>query len=241
VLDWNTINEKVTYPDVPPDKPSQEPVVIDEITVTSAELVYSTMYRDPNDTQTDITFLFVPTWKFDGKTNNDQLVTFWVPAVSQQYAQTPALSGGAGSIFGWVWHDVCATAKDGEPVLTSAPEGCIEAASPLGDYRADGRKEGLEPVIAGAVVRLGVGACPATGLAETTTIATDVSYSFVGLEAGTYCVSIDPSEEPNLTLLRPGIWTYPEVSEGTIEKTVTLKRGENVFDVNFGWDHQFLP
>jgi hypothetical protein len=61
------------------------------------------------------------------------------------------------------------------------------------------------------------------------------------LAAGTYCVSINPSEEPNLSLLRPGIWTSPEVSESTIDITVTLAEGENAFDINFGWDHQFLP
>ena len=127
-----------------------------------------------------------------------------------------------------------------KPGLAS-PEGCIEAASALGDYRGDGRKGGQEPAIEGIVVRLGAGACPVTGLAEATTIATDVSYSFTGLEAGTYCVSINPSEAPNMSRLRPGIWTYPEVAESTIGTTVTLAQGENVFDINFGWDHQFLP
>lgn len=241
VLDWDTITEKVVYPDTPLEMPGQEPAVIDEIRITSVELVHFTLYRAPNDAQADSSLLFVPVWRFDGETNNGQLVTFWVPAVSQQYTQTPLPSGSSGSIFGWVWHDLCATAKDGEPALTSAPAGCIEDASPLGDYRADGNKDSQEPVIAGLVVRLGVGTCPATDLAETITTASDISYSFSGLEAGTYCVSINPSEEPNLSLLRPGIWTFPEVSEGTIEKTVTLPRGENVFDINFGWDHQFLP
>ena len=103
------------------------------------------------------------------------------------------------------------------------------------------RTDSQEPAIADVVVRLGAGACPAAGLAEVTTIATDISYSFTGLEAGTYCVSLDPSEEPNLSLLRPGIWTFPKLSEGTIGTTVVLKPGENVYDVNFGWDHQFLP
>jgi hypothetical protein len=155
--------------------------------------------------------------------------------------QAPVADDAPGSIFGWVWHDVCQTAKDGEPALTNAPEGCIEAPSALGEYRADGSQDSQELTIADVVVRLGAGACPATGLAEVTTTATDISYSFTDLAAGTYCVSIDPSEEPNLSLLRPGIWTFPEVSEGLIGRTVELQPGQNIFDVNFGWDHQFLP
>jgi hypothetical protein len=130
---------------------------------------------------------------------------------------------------------------DGDPALTSAPEGCIESASSLGAYRADSRMDAQESTISDLVIRLGEGACPATGLAEVTTVATDLSYSFVNLEAGTYCVSINPSEEPNLSLLRPGIWTFPEVAEGTIGTTVTLAEGQNLFEINFGWDHQFLP
>ena len=155
--------------------------------------------------------------------------------------QAPVAADTPGSIFGWVWHDVCQTAKDGEPALTSAPAGCIEAASPLGDYRADGSIDSQEPPLAGIVVHLGAGACPSAGLAQMSTIATDISYSFTDLEAGTYCVSIDPSEEANLSLLRPGIWTFPEVSEGVIGRTVVLKPGDVIYDVNFGWDHQFLP
>jgi hypothetical protein len=89
------------------------------------------------------------------------------------------------------------------------------------------------------VVKLGEGACPSTGLAEMATLATDLSYSFTGLRVGAYCVSIDPQQEPNFTLLRPGLWTYPDVTEGLIGTTVTLQPGENKFDVNFGWDHQF--
>ena len=145
------------------------------------------------------------------------------------------------SIQGWVWHDMCATAMDGELALSSAPEGCIEALSPLGDYRANGQMDGVEAGIGDLIIRLGEGACPATGLAETVTTAMDISYSFMELPAGTYCVSVNPSEEPNMTLLRPGIWTFPEVSEGTIGTTVTVAEGENVFDINFGWDYQFLP
>lgn len=146
-----------------------------------------------------------------------------------------------GSINGWIWHDLCDSGQDGEPPLASAPDGCIEDPSPIGPYRADGLQDPQEPPIGGVLVRLGKGACPAVGLAEATTVATDLSYSFVGLEAGTYCVSIGPAEAPNMDLLRPGIWTFPQVMQDTVGASVTVAEGQNVFDVNFGWDHQFLP
>lgn len=154
-------------------------------------------------------------------------------------AASPTLTG---SIFGWVWHDVCESGKNGEPPPALPPEGCIESGSPQGTYyRADSKMDALEPAIPGIIVRLGQGACPATGLAEVTTIATDISYSFMGLNAGIYCVSINSSDEPNFSLLVPGMWTYPEVTEGTAATTVTLGEGQNVYDINFGWDYQFLP
>ena len=148
-----------------------------------------------------------------------------------------------GSISGWVWHDQCETGLDGQPAPTSTPPGCIEQVSPLGAYHANGVLDADELPIEGIVVRLRQGDCAATSLteikAEMTTLASDLSYSFTGLKAGTYCVSIDPQADPNFSLLRPGLWTYPFVTEGIAGTTVTLHRGENKFDVNFGWDYQF--
>ena len=113
--------------------------------------------------------------------------------------------------------------------------------SPLGLYHADGVLATDEPLIEGVVVTLGEGACPSTGLAESSTIITDLSYSFSSLKAGTYCVSIDPQREPNFSILRPGVWTYPLVSQGVISTTVTVAAGEYKGMVNFGWDYQFRP
>lgn len=243
LLDWNNISEKIEWPEMPQEIPSEEPAAIKAVTIDSATLIYFTLYQTADVPQPDTNLLFVPVWKFSGKTDQGQLATFWVSAVAPEYLQSSSLpaANSAGSINGWVWHDLCATAMDGQPALTSTPDGCIEAASPLGAYRANSSMDAQEPTISDLVVRLGQGACPATGLAEVTTIATDLSYSFMNLAAGTYCVSINPSEEPNLSLLRPGIWTFPEVAEGTIGTTVTLAEGQNVFEINFGWDHQFLP
>ena len=148
-----------------------------------------------------------------------------------------------GSISGWVWHDQCETGLDGQPAPTSTPPGCIEQVSPLGAYHANGVLDADELLIEGIVVKLHQGDCAATSLteikAEMTTLASDLSYSFTGLKAGTYCVSINPQAEPNFSLLRLGLWTYPLLTEDIVGTTVTLHAGENKFDVNFGWDYQF--
>ena len=148
---------------------------------------------------------------------------------------------GSAMISGWVWHDQCDSGKDGRPAPAATPPGCVEEVSPLGSYLADGVLATDEPLIEGVVVTLGEGACPSTGLAETSTIITDLSYSFSSLKAGTYCVSIDPQREPNFSILRPGIWTYPAITQEVISATVQVTQGEYKGMVNFGWDYQFQP
>ena len=137
-----------------------------------------------------------------------------------------------GTINGWVWHDLCASDS------LDPGANCVQTDK---FYRGDGLIENDESPIPGVKVTLGLGTCPSTGLKETTTIVTDLSYSFTGLEAGTYCVSIDPQDETNAGILSSGTWTYPSVTKGTVRSTVTLEAGENRFDVNFGWDYEFLP
>lgn len=146
-----------------------------------------------------------------------------------------------GVISGWLQHDLCQSGRDGEPQPVTAPPGCVKDDSPQGTYRADGELSLTEPVIEGVVVALGQGECPSTGFAEATTISSNRSFTFRGLPEGTYCVSINPQLEPNFSILRPGIWTYPYIAEETIQTTVTLAPGEINDNVNFGWDYQFKP
>jgi hypothetical protein len=141
-----------------------------------------------------------------------------------------------GSIFGWVWHDECAVNSAGGTVQATA--GCTQAG---GAYHANGVKTIDEQPIGGVKVQLGAGACPSAGLLAMETITADVSYGFTNLKPGTYCVTIDPLSEPNPAKLLPGNWTYPALVDGAISTTVTLSSGENKYDVNFGWDYQFLP
>jgi len=159
------------------------------------------------------------------------------PASSDTIQEVPP----GGMISGWVWHDQCESGKDGQPIPVTIPLGCMNEVSPLGPYHADGAMVIDEPLIEGVVVTLGEGECPSTGMAEMSTIITDLSYSFTELKAGTYCVSIDPQREPNYSILRPGVWTYPRVSQGVISTAVTVAAGEYKGMVNFGWDYQFQP
>ena len=163
------------------------------------------------------------------------------PPESDTVADLTQEDPGSAMISGWVWHDLCDSGQDGEPAKTKTPDGCMEDVSALGNYHADGLMTKNEPLIEGVLVTLGEGICPSTGLAEFSTIISDLSYSFSGLKAGSYCVSIDPQREHNLSILRPGEWTYPDVEQGIISATVTLNPGEYRGMVNFGWDYQFQP
>ena len=144
---------------------------------------------------------------------------------------------GTGAISGQVWHDVCAVSggEGGVPAEPSA--GCV--ANATGGFQANSIAEANEPGIAGIQVSLGSGACPSTGLAAATTDANGF-YSFIGLEPGSYCVSIDPLVEPNLSLLVPGNWTFPS-GGGTGESQVNVVAGQVSAAIDYGWDYQFLP
>ena len=152
---------------------------------------------------------------------------------------TETAPANAGVISGWVWHDLCDPGPDGGPAPSSPPPGCVAATG--GGYRANGLREAHEPAIGGVVVRLGTGACPAVGLAESATASTGPSYGFSGLIAGTYCVSIDPFSATNQARLLPGQWTGPGLAEGLLGQTVTLAPRQTLTDISFGWDFQFLP
>ena len=167
-------------------------------------------------------------------TPSEPIESVSTPAAAQVDPQTASISG-------WVWHDACDSGKIGQPALGAAPAGCVEDERTLDAYRSGRRLAPEEAPIAAVIVELGTGACPASGLTEMATIATGPSFSFTDLSAGTYCVSIDPQREPNLSILGPGTWISPAVEQGRIQTTVRLAPGEHKSDVNFGWDPQFLP
>ena len=132
-----------------------------------------------------------------------------------------------------MFHDLCAVGHEG----AAPPAGCIQMGD--GGYRANGLLEAGEPGLGGVLVQIGAGTCPASGLGVTTTD-TGGKYSFGGLQAGTYCVSVDALDVQNESLL-PGEWTVPASADGSVAGySLTLRDGEQVV-VNFGWDYRFLP
>ena len=139
------------------------------------------------------------------------------------------------SISGLVWHDLCAL-PDG-PLPPAAPPGCVPFG---GSYEANGVLEPGEPGLANVTVQLGAGACPSSGLASATT-GPDGTFTFAGLAAGAYCVSVGALVDGNDSVLVPGSWTAPVAHADPQAVGVTLAAAEAHSGVNFGWDYEFLP
>jgi hypothetical protein len=148
---------------------------------------------------------------------------------------TPSDLGNA-LINGRIWHDLCAVAGGDGDEDAAPSEGCI--ATSENSFQANSLLEDGEPGLPNITVNLGEGACPAEGLATTTTDE-DGDYVFTELTAGTYCVSVDALATANADNLLPGGWTFPESGEALV--TVELAANAVFTGVNFGWDYQFLP
>lgn len=150
----------------------------------------------------------------------------------------PGLCQLPASIAGVVWKDRCLLTggEGGEPLVLG--QGCVSTAeAPY--WNSDGVYEpSWEPGIAGLVVDLGAGACPSVGLATATTDSAG-RYSFSGLSAGTYCVSVDLLGYGNLDHLVPGGWRVPSTVATVAGYTIALISGQNKAGVGFGWLFQF--
>lgn len=142
------------------------------------------------------------------------------------------------AIQGWVWHDLCSAWGGVIDPAAGAPAGCTSEAP--GGYRANGVFEAGEPGIAGVLLQLGEGLCPASPLTEVTSGA-DGFYRFSGLSPGQYCVSADPASSSNGPLLFPGGWTYPLPVNGSTSISIVLPSEETIQELNFGWDYELLP
>lgn len=160
-----------------------------------------------------------------------EIDTAQLPIATAPPTPTPS----PGSIAGRVWHDTCAVSggEGGEPAVPSP--GCVALEG--GGFAANGLMEQGEPGLSGVLVNLGSGACPSIGLNATVT-GDDGEYQFSGLEGGTYCISVDALGAINSTILIPGGWTQPP-ADGLAATTIILEAGEEMADVNFGWDYQF--
>jgi hypothetical protein len=141
------------------------------------------------------------------------------------------------TVGGLVWHDVCALPYSSDDPPSA---GCIWIDDVHG-YEANGILEPGEPGIPGVTVRLKNGPCASAPDLATAVTDANGEYSFSGLTAGTYCISINSIADGNDTVIIPGGWTYPARTDPTVVAEITLAPGEIRTDVNFGWDHQFLP
>lgn len=135
------------------------------------------------------------------------------------------------SISGYVWNDYCSLAGS-----SSVFEGnCVSDGN--GGFRADGMIQPTEVNIPGITVLIQWGSCLNNNAVPVSAV-TDGNgrYTFGGLNAGTYCVSINAQAPGNIERLLPGQWTFPQPDVWYQE--VTLVPGANAFPVNFGWDYQ---
>ena len=137
-------------------------------------------------------------------------------------------------ISGRIREDLCSISIAANGATTVPSEGCVELDD--GSFKANGLIEPEEPGLSGIKVDLGAGICPSRGLASTITDG-DGLFLFSGLRAGTYCVSIDETDERNVPLLLKGEWTYP-LHDIRSEQTAILNPSESRLDINFGWDAQ---
>ena len=164
---------------------------------------------------------------------DDQVI--WVQIVVGVPEATPEPNSAA--IGGVVWEDVCFFTSSGDPSA-----GCLDiSADGSGFYRADGELIN-EPRLAGITVKLAAGACPDNAIVPANTVlATAITddaglYRFEGLDAGLYCVAIEPFSSENVDLLIPGDWTWPNYGVGL--QGINLAAGEERLEVDFGWEFQ---
>ena len=146
---------------------------------------------------------------------------------------------GVSSISGKVWHDECAVPYS---TPTSTPPGCI--ALPGGGYGADGIYDPSEPGIDDVKVEIFSGGCPSAGpLAIAAEVYTDSNGDYIipELTNGNWCVEVDALDSHNVSILVPGNWTFPVRNAAPATTAVDLGSGEEMMDINFGWDYQFLP
>ncbi len=146
---------------------------------------------------------------------------------------TPTRNPNFGYLIGSVWSDTCdptASSTNPTPACRSDAFGAL-----YGNGVIDAGEEG----IAGVTVRLGVGACPSSGQAETVTEA-DGSFIFKDVAPGTYCISVEPSKNP---ALNRGGWTYPLVADraGTAALSAAAASGVDTTGIVFGWDFSVQP
>ncbi len=146
---------------------------------------------------------------------------------------TPTRNPNFGYFLGTVWSDSC------DPTASSANPTPACISDSFGALYGNGVIDAGEAGIEGITVRLGVGACPSTGQSETVTDA-DGTFVFKDVAPGTYCISVDPDENPSLDR---GGWTYPQVADrrSLAALSAAAASGVDTTGIVFGWDVSVQP
>lgn len=134
---------------------------------------------------------------------------------------------------------VIATAPAENPTAPAAETQAALGGVVFNDSNGDGKRDAQEPIIAGVLVQLGAGECPANALTQATTTANQPSYKFENLANGDYCVSIDAAAPQNAAVLGNGAWTLPQTTQGVITDNVRMRRADKL-NVDFGWTFNLI-
>lgn len=134
------------------------------------------------------------------------------------------------SISGWLWNDYCLTNNAGQALDGD----CVVDFN--GVVHADGQIQPTESYISGVTILLQAGPCTANNVKVSAVTDANGKYVFNNLQPGTYCVSMNAAEGGNAAKLLPGDWTFP--ARGIWYHEITIRAGDQVSPVNFGWDYQ---
>ena len=154
-------------------------------------------------------------------------------ATTPPLTSTPTRNPNFGYFIGAVWSDACdPSAASANPTPACIPDS-------FGALYGNGVQDEGEAGIEGITVRLGVGACPSTGQAETQTDS-EGRFVFTDVAPGTYCVSVDPAANPKL---QRGGWTFPLVADrrGIAALSAAAAPGVDTTGILFGWDLSVQP
>jgi hypothetical protein len=153
---------------------------------------------------------------------------------SQSFATNAIDENLPGLLDGRIWEDICDNPPDRvyDPDEGPLPSGCVNLE---GYVLGNGEFEPGEQPLQGIHVEIGEGACP--DLEDPIELITDRNgFYHIFLPSGTYCIHIDPFDTENRSLLLPGAWSSPVLSDKIyVTETIELP-GQIRPPHDFGWD-----
>jgi len=144
--------------------------------------------------------------------------------------QTP---GDEALIKGYIFEDKC---DHTNPIVPLGEEVLPPCVSSEYGVHADGvwdSNANDEPKVWKALVKLGSGPCPSTGLDEFKTWGGGMYYFTPPNTPAEYCVSISKADNPQFD---DGIWTLPLTDQDITQQTISIGPSNEEINLNFGWD-----